>query len=177
MRTAILLGLLAFVDCVMSGFRMAAGRNGLLAKRSYYLRAVARAAFFGAVLVALHVALVAIFCWTSPDPAAAWAVFLEAARPLVWIFGVFASLIFGAFAFYFAPIGDFRVLTNVIVFGPLTLARRLVVLGGLLFAVVMVKDARVGVVAVCAAISMSAFEPVMSLRYRDQWRALVGVDG
>ena len=82
---------------------------------------------------------------------------------------------------YFAPVGDFRVLTNVIVFGPLSLLRRLVMVGGLVAAVVRVPDVRVAVMALSAGIAMLAFEPLLERAYSEQWRALLpggrGADG
>ena len=76
------------------------------------------------------------------------------------------------FAIYFAPIGDFRVLTSVIVFGPLTLARPWIILGGLVAAAALVPDVRVVVVAVVAGTSMLSFEKLLARRYAERWRAL-----
>jgi hypothetical protein len=168
MSIAIALAVLAFTDCLLCGFRMAAGRNGMLGKRAYYTRAVARAAGWGALLVASHVALVVAL--------GGWDLFLEAGRVLVWVYATFASAIFLAFGFYFAPIGDFRVMTNVIVFGPLTLARRGVIAGAMALAVWRVPDSRVALVAVTATISMLAFEPLLGRRYAHEWRRLVKHD-
>lgn len=173
MSVALALGILAWVDCMLCGFRMAAGRNGRLEKHGYYTRAVARAAGFGAVLVALHVGLVAVLCATASDPSGAWASFVEAARPLVVVYGAFATVIFIAFGFYFAPIGDFRVLTNVIVFGPLTLVRPAVMAFGLALAVWRVPEWRVAVVAISAAGFMLSFERVLGRRYMQLWRRLI----
>lgn len=170
MNVAIALAVLAFVDCTLCGFRMAAGRNGHLEKRAYYARAVGRAALAGGLVVGVHAALVLVLCISAPG---AWSAFVEAGRVLVLVYGIFATLIFLAFGFYFAPIGDFRVLTNVIVFGPLTLARRAVIVGGMIAAALRVAEPRVTAVAVSATLAMLAFEPLLGRAYADRWRALL----
>lgn len=170
MSVAVALAVLAFVDCTMCGFRTAAGRNGLLEKRAYYARALGRAALAGALLVGVHAALVLGLCVGAPG---SWSSFVDAGRMLVVVYGIFATLIFLAFGFYFAPIGDFRVLTNVIVFGPLTLARRAVIVGGMVAAAWRVADPRVTAVAVSATLTMLAFEPLLGRAYADRWRRLV----
>lgn len=177
MSVALALAVLAFVDCVLCGFRMAAGRNGRLDKRAYYIQAVGRAALWGVVVVAANVGLTAALCASAPDPARTWSAFAAAGELLVVVYGTFATAIFLAFGFYFAPIGDFRVLTNVIVFGPLTLARRVVIVGGMIVAAWRANDGRVLVVAATATIAMIAFEPVLGRRYKEQWRRLVPGDG
>lgn len=170
MTVAIALAILAFVDCTLCGFRMAAGRNGLLEKRVYYARAVCRAALAGALVVGLHAALVFALSTGAPE---AWSAFVEAGRLLVLVYGIFAATIMLAFGFYFAPIGDFRVLTNVIVFGPLTLARRAVIVGGMVAASWRVADPRVTAVAASATLAMLAFEPLLGRAYADRWRRLL----
>jgi hypothetical protein len=89
------------------------------------------------------------------------------------VFGTFASAILLAFSFYFAPIGDFRALANVLVFGPLTLARPFVIVGGLAYAVYSTWDARVAIIAVVAGVSILSFESVVSRPYARAWRDLL----
>ena len=173
MNVAVALALLAWVDCMLCGFRMAAGRNGRIDKRVYYMRSVARAAIVGAVVVGAHAALVVLLCLTAPDPRAAWGSFIEAGRPAVAVYAVFATAIFVAFGFYFAPIGCFRVLTDILVFGPLTLARPAVIAGGLVLAVWHVPEWRVALVAISAALAMNAFEPVLGRHFARLWTELV----
>jgi hypothetical protein len=173
MGIALALAALAFVDCLLCGVRAAAGRNGLLDKRAYYRSATLRAALWGAAIVGGHVTLTALLCTTAPDPSAAWASFVEAGRLLVVVYGGFATAIFLAFGFYFAPIGDFRVLTSVLVFGPLTLSRRAVVVGTMLIAVGNVPEWRIALVAMSATISMCLVEGVFGRPYAAQWRPLL----
>jgi hypothetical protein len=171
--TAILLAVLVLVDCTLAGFRAAAGRDGRLEKRDYYGREVLRAAGFGALLLLAHVALAGALVATAADPSAAWAELVLAARLPVVVYGIFATTIFLAFGFYFAPIGDFRVLANVLVFGPLTLVRRPVIVLGMALAVLRVPSARVAVLAAVAAISMCLFEGLVGRRNTKRWKDLV----
>jgi hypothetical protein len=173
MTTAVALAVLALADCVLCGFRGAAGTEGRLDKRIYYREAVLRAFGGGVVLVGAHALLVAVLVLSSGDPQLVWSSFLAAGRVCVWVYGLFATTIFTAFAFFFAPVGDFRVLTNVVVFGPLTVARPYVMAGGLLAAVAFVPDLRVGIVAASAAVTMLSFQSVVSRRYADRWRRLL----
>jgi hypothetical protein len=73
--------------------------------------------------------------------------------------------VLAAFALYLAPFDDVRVLANVLVFGPLTLARRWVIVAGLVYAVLRVPDVRVAVMACCAGTTMLSFEPLLRRRY------------
>ena len=173
MSIAFALALLAATDCALCGIRAAAGREGRLEKRAYYVSAAIRAFGLGLLLIGAHVLLVVLLVATAPAPATTWSSFLIAGRVCVVVYGIFATLIFVAFGFYFAPVGDFRVLTNVIVFGPLTLTRPAVIALGLAVGAILAPEPRVAIVAVSAAITMLAFQPLVSRRYHDRWRRLL----
>ena len=173
MTIAVALAVLVLADCFLCGFRAAAGTEGRLDKRGYYREALLRALGWGTVVVAAHVLLVAALVASSPAPGIAWSAFVEAGRVCVWIFGAFATTVLATFAIYFAPVGDFRVLTSVMVFGPLTLARPCEILGGLVAAVAFVPDIRVGIAATVAAVTMLSFQRLIGRRYKDRWRALL----
>ena len=164
MTVAVLLATLAILDCALAGFRAAAGRNGSLDKRRYYRAAMLRGALVGCVLVAVF----AIAARVS----GAWHAAITAARTLVWIYGTYATLVLTALAFYFAPTGPYRVLTSVIVFGPLTLIRRGVIAAGMAVVAVQTSSLAVAVLAVLAGAAMGAVEPVLGRTYGRQWEAL-----
>lgn len=176
MTIAILLATLVVFDAGLAGFRAAAGRDGRIEKRSYFRFAVARAFGGAAILLALDVGIVALLVAVAPDPAAAWATMLRAGELCVWIFGAFATLTLGAFAFWFSPIEEYRLLSSIIVLGPLTLLRPLVIVGGLAAACVVVPDLRVWIAAACACVSMLAFEPVIGRFHARRWRVLAAPD-
>jgi hypothetical protein len=159
-----LLAVLVVIDCALAGFRAAAGRYGSLDKRRYYYRAVARGATAGVVLVALFGVAVHL--------ASAWTAGTAAATTLVWIYGTYATVVLVAFGFYFAPIGPYRVLTSVIVFGPLTLVRRSVIVAGLAVVVFGHHPMVVRGLAIAAGAALLAVEPWLGRRYASLWRQL-----
>lgn len=163
---------LAILDIMLAAFRAAAGRSGLIDKRAYHAEMWIRAAKWAAVIVVANAAL-AVAAWlAAPDPQAAWTGMVAAARSLVIVYGLFATAIAIAFALYFAP-GEFRVLANVIVFGPLTILRRFVIVGGLVYVIESTQGLRVAVLAICGGVSILAFEPLFGRRYHGHWRALL----
>jgi hypothetical protein len=99
---------------------------------------------------------------------------LRAAELCVWIFGSFATLTLAAFAFWFSPIAEYRLLSSIIVLGPLTLLRPLVIIGGLVAAGIAVGDLRVWIAAAFASTSMLLFEPLIGRLHASRWRRLVG---
>jgi hypothetical protein len=161
---AILLGTLAILDCAIAGFRAAAGRNGELDKRRYYRAAMLRGGLVGCALVALFAGAVEL---TGTWPSA-----LSAAHTLVWIYGTYATVVLVAFAFYFTPVGPYRVLTSVIVFGPLTLIRRAVIAGGMGVVALTAQTAPVTILAAGAGVAMLAVEPLLGRRYARLWESL-----
>lgn len=171
MTAAILLGILVLFDAGLAGFRAAAGRDGRIAKGPYFRAAIGRS-FVGALgLLALNVGVVAALVLTGP--AETWATMTQAAEYAVWIFGAFATVTLAAFAFWFSPIEEYRLLSTVIVLGPLTLLRPLVIVGGLVAVCVAVPDPRVIASAAIAAITMLAFERITGRAHAQRWRALV----
>lgn len=173
MMIAVALALLAITDCVMCGFRAASGREGRLDKSALYRQAALRGLVGGLVVTVVSAMLVAALVMTASDPHLAWALFSAAGRVCVIVYAVYAAAIFAAFAFYFAPVGDFRVLTNVIVFGPFTLARPWVIASGLVAAVVSTRDVRVGIAATSAGLAMLGFQRVMDRPFAKHWRRLL----
>ena len=67
--TFLILYLLATCDAAFSGYRAAAGRNGLLFKRCFYFRAMMRGVLLGQVAVVLagSVATVLVVAAASPS--------------------------------------------------------------------------------------------------------------
>lgn len=173
MTDAALLAALAIVDCLLAGFRAAAGREGRLAKTRYYRAAVLRGLLAGTLLVGLHVVLALGLLATSPAPGETWRACIGAAELLVVVFGGFATVVLAAFAVYFLPVGEFRVITSVVVFGPLTLMRPLVIVGGLGLAAAASGSGRVALLAASAGVSMLAFEHVLGRSYAHSYRRLL----
>ena len=173
MTFAILLAVLAIFDFVLAGFRSAAGRDGRIRKQPMFHGAMLRGGFWGMVVVAIHAALV--FTLVQTGDATTWPAFVAAARDAVIVFGGFATATALALGFWFAPVQELRLVPTLIVLGPLTLLRPLVILGGLTWAAAHSAEPRVWIVTGCAAATMLAAERLLGLSYREHWKRLLRV--
>ena len=171
--TVLALASLALFDVLLSGMRAAAGRDGRIAKPPYYRAAAWRSVGAGVLVVSANAALVAALCVTAPDRAGAWSDLLRAGARCVEVFGAFATLTLFAILFWFAPVRELRIVPTLVVLGPLTLLRPLVVVGGLLFAVAGSPNWRVWLAGLAAGVSMIGVEHVLGRGYVDRWRRLV----
>jgi hypothetical protein len=171
--TVVALSALALFDVLLSGTRAAAGRDGRIAKPPYYRAAGLRALAAGVLVIAANAALVAVLVATAPQPADAWPRMLQAGVRCVEVFGAFATATLIAILFWFAPVRELRIVPTLVVLGPLTLIRPLVVVGGLLYAVFDAVDWRVWLAGVAAGGSMIGIEFVLGRAYRGRWRRLV----
>jgi hypothetical protein len=88
---------------------------------------------------------------------------------MIYVYGVYATLALSAFIPYFIAPLDYRVLASVAIFGPLTLVRPLVIVGGAAWAWVLVADTPTRICVAVAALSMVMFEPVLD-RARSAFR-------
>ena len=173
MIVAALLTLLAVFDGALSGFRAAAGRDGRIDKRPYYRRAIAHGARAGALVVVANVAVAAVLVGTSAAPGATWTEFLRAGTTCAWIFGGFATLTLAAIALWWSPIHEYRLLATVIVLGPLTLVRPIVIIAGLAIAAARAGDPRVWIMAALAGATVLGVEGLLGRAHVARWRQLV----
>lgn len=171
MTVAILLAVLAVFDFTLAGFRAAAGRDGRIRKMPMFREALTRGFVWGIAIVAVQSAIVGIMVATGDD--GTWPAFVDAGRDAVLVFGVFATATAGALAFWFAPAQQLRLMPTLIVLGPLTLLRPLVIAGGLAWAAVRSSEPRVWIVAIVAGVSMLAAERILGVPYRERWKRLV----
>jgi hypothetical protein len=167
------IAVLALVDVLLSAFRAAAGRDGRIAKEPYYRTAIGRGAVAGACLVAANAAIAGVLVALAPEPRAAWEALVEAGSRAVAVFAIFATLTLIAILFWFAPQRELRIVPTLLVLGPLTLLRPLVIAGGLVYAALGARDWRVWTVAVVAGVSMLGIEWLLGRAYVDRWRRLV----
>ncbi len=138
---AILLWLLATVDSAFIGYREAAGRNALIEKRAYYRRALIRGALFGqlAVLIVGVITAIAIVSSNNAD-ALLSNIELVGAR-MVTVYVPYALIILITFCIRALPSVDIRSITSVLIFGPFTFIRPIVVLGGAVWGVFAARGA------------------------------------
>jgi len=164
---------LVLFDGLLTGFRAAAGRDGRIAKRAYYRRAVARGAMAALFVVAGHAMLTTMLVASAPDPAGAWQDLLRAGEDCVIVFGSFATLTIVAIVFWFAPNRELRLLPTLLVLGPLTLVRPFVIACGLTWTATRTPTPQVWIAAIAAAVAVLAVEPLLSRDYAERWRHLL----
>jgi hypothetical protein len=168
---ALLLAVLAVFDFTLAGFRSAAGRDGRIRKTPMFREAITRGFVWGIAIVAVQGALVGAMVATGDS--STWPAFVDAGRDAVIVFGIFATATAAALVFWFAPAQQLRLIPTLIVLGPLTLLRPLVIAGGLAWAAVRSSEPRVWIVAIAAGVSMLAAERILGVPYRERWKRLV----
>ena len=142
--TILLLWLLATVDSTLIGYRDAAGRNALIDKRAYFRRAMLRGAVAGQIAVAI-VGLAAVgMLATTPQPVRLFETFEQAATRMLIVYVPYALILTITFFIRAIPSVDIRSITSVLVFGPFTLIRPLVVLAGAIWGLLAAPTPRVG---------------------------------
>ena len=166
--TLVLLGVLAFIDGTLCGFRAAAGRNPRIFLWRYYGASMRRGALGALFTIGLF--LVIGLCLPGEET---WGSLVVAANKLVMVYGVFATLVLAALGLYLSSSFDLGVLASVIVLGPFTLARPLVILGGAAWAASTSDSFAAAALSLAAALVMSNFEWILSLG-RPPWRGLEG---
>lgn len=144
----IVLPMLVLIDAGFAGFRDAAGRDPRIHKwrDGWYPRAVVRGLIAGAialVVVAVLAGIPGLVFELGAD-------YRRAADAMLLILGPYTLFVLGAFIPYFIPSIEVRTLVSVIVFGPCTLVRPLVILASAIVAMLTVPQP-----AVCAAIALA----------------------
>jgi len=167
--------LLAILDGFLVGFRAAAGRDGRIDKRAYYRRAMALGVGCGAAAVTLFGALAGCLILISDQPRALWAAFQAAGARALWVFTPYAAVALMAIvAWLVSPKG--RTLSTIVVLGPFTLARPLVIVAGLVAGAAF--EPSVPLLTLCGVIAavMLTIEPMLSRRFSIDARLLAGSD-
>ena len=138
---AALLWLLATVDSAFIGYREAAGRNALIDKRAYFRHAIIRGALFGQLAV-LIVGVTTVIVLVSVRDAGFLFSDLEliGARMLM-VYVPYALILLITFCVRAIPSVDIRSITSVLIFGPFTFIRPLVVLAGAVWSVLAAPSA------------------------------------
>jgi hypothetical protein len=133
---AVVLWLLATVDSAFIGYREAAGRNALIEKRAYYRRALIRGALFGQLAVLIVGAITVIALVSSSNAGALLSRIELVGARMLWVYVPYAVIILITFCIRVLPSVDIRSITSVLIFGPFTFIRPIVVLAGALWGVV-----------------------------------------
>jgi hypothetical protein len=169
--TLILLGVLAFIDGTLCGFRAAAGRNPRIFLWSYYGASMRRGAWCSLVTIGLF--LVAGLALRAAGGEPVWAALLVAAEKMVMFYGVYATLVLAGLGLYLSPSFDLGVLASVIVLGPFTLVRPLVILCGGVWVAATSDDLAAAAFAIAASVVMANYERLLTIG-KPPWSGLEG---
>ena len=146
---------------MFAGFRDAAGRNPLLGKKRYYSRAMRLGMALGVVAVGLIALVVGLCLGLSSAPDALYHDFEVAGLHMLMVYTPYAFIAMVALGFFFIPRPEISSLTTVIVLGPFTMLRPLVIIAGAVFGAVAVPRAEVFLFVGTAALVMGSFERVL----------------
>ncbi len=130
-----ILYILALLDGVLCGFRTGAGRCALIYSQRFYLRSMLRGFMVAqaASVVALGALLMTIAA--SHNGAVLIADLEKAAARMVAVFTVYAAVVLFNLALRLAPSVDIRSATSVLVLGPLTALRPVVMVAGTVYGI------------------------------------------
>lgn len=159
------LAALALLDAGCAGYRAATGRNGRIRKRPYYRRAIGRGVATGTLGLAIVGLAVAIVLARTVNPAARYDVLVNAGTRELVMATPFAVLVVGSLLAYWALPMRSSTFVILVGLGPCTLVRPVVVLGVTGWSVAGSGDWLVWVVAIAAALSVLAVEPVVHRRW------------
>lgn len=157
-----LLWLLATVDSAFIGYREAAGRNALIEKGAYFRRALIRGALFGQVAVLIVGVVTAVALATSSDAAGLLSKFETIGARMLTVYIPYALIILITFCIRAVPSVDIRSITSVLIFGPFTFIRPLIVLAGAVWGIVAAPGAITIAITGLIVILMLGLEYVLS---------------
>ncbi len=119
-------------DAGFSGWRAAAGRDGRIAKRGYYLQAFVRGMLAGQLAFVVPLAAAVLFLRREP---ALEADLVTCGVRLLFVYVPFTAAVALVFAVRAIPSVDVRSITSVVFFAPAVIARPVVIVAGVAFAI------------------------------------------
>jgi hypothetical protein len=136
-----LLWLLATVDSAFIGYREAAGRNALIDKRAYFRHALIRGALFGQLAVLIVGVTTVIVLISVRDAGFLFSDLELIGARMLMVYVPYAVILLITFCVRAIPSVDIRSITSVLIFGPFTFIRPLVVLVGAVWGVLAAPSA------------------------------------
>ena len=133
--TLLILYLLALLDGLLCGLRASMGRCPLIRKRGYYARALFQGIVGSQIVSALALAALLIAAALSAHQDVLRADLELAAGRMLRIFIPYAALVLFNLALRLLPSTDIRSATSVLMLGPLTAIRPLVMIAGVLYGI------------------------------------------
>jgi hypothetical protein len=176
--TLLLLYLLASIDGALCGIRVAGGRSPLIRKRSFYLRWLLRGCFAAQIASLAALALLAVAVQFRDNRAQFKSDLQSSAGRMLWIFMPYAAVVLGTLAVRLIPSTDIRSGTSVMVLGPLTAARPLVVVAGVVCGIAGSRFAETQLLGVLVMALMLSLEAALNeFARRSQEREISAIVG
>jgi hypothetical protein len=163
--------LLALVDAGFAGYRDGAGRDGRVFKAEFYRRAIRRGLRAGLATVAAGALWTALWTLTSPAWRTGLARAAQALLPALMVALGYAALVLIALAAWAIAEADLRSLASVIVLGPFTLLRPVVIAAMALVAVGAAPDWRSAATVAVPCLLQLAIGPWLGRAWRGGARA------
>lgn len=138
---AVLLWLLATVDSAFIGYREAAGRSALIDKSAYYRHALIRGALFGQLAVLIVGVITVIVLVSVRDAGFLFSDLELIGTRMLMVYVPYAVILLITFCVRAIPSVDIRSITSVLIFGPFTFIRPIVVLAGAVWGVMAAPSA------------------------------------
>ena len=159
--TAVILCTMALVDGALAGFRAWAGRDGRVVKQQDRVRSGVRGVIAAAVaLVAIAAVLLVIMDATSVT----YGELVDAGNRMAVAYAPFCVAVALGFLGYFSASLESQALSTVIILGPATFLRPIVILAGAIYAA-WGASAWVVVAAFSAVVIVLAVEPIVGRRF------------
>ena len=157
-----LLWTLAVVDGGFAGFRSAAGRDGRIFKEAYYRAAIRRGLRYGVLVTVVAGVLITAVAFASPSPQGRLAELQPGAEAMLWVLGGYATVVLLALGIWSTAEADLRTLASVIILGPFTLIRPLVIVGAAAWAAYVAPSVVAAVLAVAVCLLQLSVEPLLN---------------
>jgi len=161
----VVLASIAVVDGVLAGFRAAAGRNGRIRKRGYYIVAMRRGLAAGGTVLGCLAIVLGVVLSTASDPAARYEDLTRAGVTMLWVIGPFAATVLTSLLGYAVLPRRPAMFLILLGLGPLTLIRPWATVTGGLAAAWTSPNVPTAGCAVLAATSVLAVEPWVHHRW------------
>jgi hypothetical protein len=133
--TLLVLYILALLDGLLCGARVCMGRSAVIAKRRYYVRAQLRGLVGAQIISTIALIALLVVALASAHRAALRADLEAAAERMLWVFVPYAALVLGNMLLRLVPSTDIRSATSVMMLGPLTAIRPLVMVAGAVYGI------------------------------------------
>lgn len=169
MIAVLLLYVLATLDAILSGYRAAGGRNALIRKRAYQVRAQLRGLLWGQAGIVAIATFTGLLLALESDPSRLIADILEGCERTLAVFIPYSLVFLSALLMLVIPSVDVRSTLNTLIFGPFTFLRPFVGLAGVAWAVIGVPRVEVAAVGVFALVVMLGVEWGLNRWYA--WRS------